>query len=172
MITEHPDPTLPKYLIALAVNLAANKRNAQLMCENDGLRRLVERAFQYQDCLVLKMIRNISQHDGPTKILFVVSFVLFIFAICLWNIFVTQSTISYCRFHFDIFKIKLFSWVCISQYYCCSTKVEAYCFCSFQLVYFNLSSNRGWNWEIGCGNWALGEVELINMIRNVFICIW
>lgn len=71
MITEHPDPTLPKYLIALAVNLAANKRNAQLMCENDGLRRLVERAFQHQDCLLLKMIRNISQHDGPTKILFV-----------------------------------------------------------------------------------------------------
>lgn len=71
MITEHPDATLPKYLIALAVNLAANRRNAQLMCENDGLRRLVERSFQYQDCLLLKMIRNISQHDGPTKILFV-----------------------------------------------------------------------------------------------------
>ncbi|GFT45194.1 kinesin-associated protein 3 [Nephila pilipes] len=71
MIVEHPDATLPKYLIALAVNLAANKRNAQLMCESDGLRHLVERAFQFQDCLVLKMIRNISQHDGPTKILFV-----------------------------------------------------------------------------------------------------
>ncbi|KAF8770700.1 Kinesin-associated protein 3 like protein [Argiope bruennichi] len=71
MIIEYPDTTLPKYLVALAVNLAANKRNAQLMCENDGLRHLVERAFKYQDCLVLKMIRNISQHDGPTKILFV-----------------------------------------------------------------------------------------------------
>nr|XP_042903737.1 kinesin-associated protein 3 isoform X1 [Parasteatoda tepidariorum]XP_042903739.1 kinesin-associated protein 3 isoform X3 [Parasteatoda tepidariorum]XP_042903740.1 kinesin-associated protein 3 isoform X1 [Parasteatoda tepidariorum] len=71
MIVEHSDTVLPKYLIALAVNLAANKRNAQLMCENDGLRRLVERAFHYQDCLLLKMIRNISQHDGPTKILFV-----------------------------------------------------------------------------------------------------
>ncbi|XP_054719786.1 kinesin-associated protein 3-like [Uloborus diversus] len=71
MIVEHPEPTLPKYLIALSVNLSANKRNAQLMCENDGLRHLVERAFQYQDCLLLKMIRNISQHDGPTKILFV-----------------------------------------------------------------------------------------------------
>ncbi|KAG8182560.1 hypothetical protein JTE90_007297 [Oedothorax gibbosus] len=71
MIIEHPETTLPKYLIALAVNLAANKRNAQLMCENDGLRHLVERAFQNKDCLLLKMIRNISQHDGPTKILFV-----------------------------------------------------------------------------------------------------
>lgn len=79
MIIEHPDTTLPKYLIALAVNLAANKRNAQLMCENDGLRHLVERAFQYQDCLLLKMIRNISQHDGPTKILFVVCFRFFFF---------------------------------------------------------------------------------------------
>ncbi|GIX80193.1 kinesin-associated protein 3 [Caerostris darwini] len=71
MIVGHPDPTLPKYLIALAVNLAANKRNAQLMCESDGLRHLVERGFKFQDSLVLKMIRNISQHDGPTKILFV-----------------------------------------------------------------------------------------------------
>lgn len=78
MIIEHTEPTLPKHLIALAVNLAANKRNAQLMCENDGLRKLIERAFQYQDCLLLKMIRNISQHDGPTKILFVVS-LLFIY---------------------------------------------------------------------------------------------
>ncbi|KFM69323.1 Kinesin-associated protein 3, partial [Stegodyphus mimosarum] len=71
MIIEHPERTLHKYLIALAVNLAMNKRNAQLMCENDGLRHLIERAFKYQDCLLLKMIRNISQHDGPTKILFV-----------------------------------------------------------------------------------------------------
>lgn len=84
MITEHLDSTVPKYLIALAVNLAANKRNAQLMCENDGLRKLVERAFQFQDCLLLKMIRNISQHDGPTKMLFVVS-VFYIYIKVIFN---------------------------------------------------------------------------------------
>lgn len=52
---------------ALAVNLAVSKRNAQLMCERGGLTALVKRAFQHRDPLLLKVIRNISQHDGPTK---------------------------------------------------------------------------------------------------------
>ena len=46
------------------INLAANKRNAQLICEGHGLRVLMQRAFHYQDALVMKMIRNISQHEG------------------------------------------------------------------------------------------------------------
>lgn len=32
---------------------------------------LMQRAFHYQDALIMKMIRNISQHDGMTKNLFV-----------------------------------------------------------------------------------------------------
>ena len=31
----------------------------------------MQRAFHYQDALIMKMIRNISQHDGMTKNLFV-----------------------------------------------------------------------------------------------------
>ena len=57
--------------MALAINLAANKRNAQLTCEGNGLRLLMERAFTYQDLLIIKMIRNISQHEGVTKTLFI-----------------------------------------------------------------------------------------------------
>ena len=57
--------------MALAVNLAANKRNAQLICEGHGLRVLMQRAFHYQDALIMKMVRNIAQHDGMTKTLFV-----------------------------------------------------------------------------------------------------
>eukprot|EP00794_Sanderia_malayensis_P016189 gene16189-17816_t len=54
-------------LIALCINLAANKRNAQLICEDNGLRLLMRRALKYKDPLLMKMIRNISQHDGSTK---------------------------------------------------------------------------------------------------------
>jgi len=43
----------------------------QLICEGHGLRVLMQRAFHYQDALVMKMIRNISQHDGITKNLFI-----------------------------------------------------------------------------------------------------
>ena len=31
----------------------------------------MQRAFHYQDALIMKMVRNISQHDGMTKTLFV-----------------------------------------------------------------------------------------------------
>uniref|UniRef100_A0A3P8WUU3 Kinesin-associated protein 3b n=1 Tax=Cynoglossus semilaevis TaxID=244447 RepID=A0A3P8WUU3_CYNSE len=58
-------------LITICINLAANKRSAQLMCEGNGLRMLMKRALKMKDCLLMKMIRNISQHDGPTKPLFI-----------------------------------------------------------------------------------------------------
>lgn len=57
-------------LIALGVNLALNKRNAQQMIENNRLHSLMARAFKNQDTLLMKMIRNISQHEN-LKIYFV-----------------------------------------------------------------------------------------------------
>jgi hypothetical protein len=73
MLLETKGERLPLELVALAVNLAANKRNAQLICEGSGLRLLMKRAFKFKDPLLLKMARNISQHEGPTKEQFVVS---------------------------------------------------------------------------------------------------
>ncbi|XP_037120611.1 kinesin-associated protein 3a [Syngnathus acus] len=57
-------------LISLCINLAANKANAQVMCEGNGLKMLMKRSVKLKDVLVMKMIRNISQHSGPTKSLF------------------------------------------------------------------------------------------------------
>jgi hypothetical protein len=72
MILETSDDQVSLEVMALGINLAANKRNAQLICEGHGLRVLMQRAFHYQDALVMKMIRNISQHDGTaTKNLFI-----------------------------------------------------------------------------------------------------
>uniref|UniRef100_A0A1L8DUQ1 Putative kinesin associated protein kap n=1 Tax=Nyssomyia neivai TaxID=330878 RepID=A0A1L8DUQ1_9DIPT len=51
-------------LIALAINLALNKRNAQIMIENNRLHNLMARAFKYQDALLMKMIRNVSHHEN------------------------------------------------------------------------------------------------------------
>jgi hypothetical protein len=60
-------------LIALCINLAINKRNAQIMVENNRLRCLMARAFRHQDSLIMKMIRNIAMHEG-TKQNFIVKF--------------------------------------------------------------------------------------------------
>ncbi|XP_068564073.1 kinesin-associated protein 3-like [Cebidichthys violaceus] len=57
-------------LISLCINLAANKSNAKVICEGNGLKMLMKRAVKLKDVLVMKMIRNLSQHNGPTKSLF------------------------------------------------------------------------------------------------------
>ncbi|XP_063748381.1 kinesin-associated protein 3a [Eleginops maclovinus] len=57
-------------LISLCINLAANKNNARIICDGNGLKRLMKRALKLKDVLVMKMIRNLSQHNGPTKSLF------------------------------------------------------------------------------------------------------
>lgn len=66
---EHPDMEL----LALCINLAANKRTAAIICEGSGLKMLMKRAFKFHDPFVMKMVRNISQHEGETKNLFIVS---------------------------------------------------------------------------------------------------
>ena len=73
MLLEAPDQQPDLEVMALCINLAGNKRCAQLISEGNGLRLLMKRAFKFKDPLMMKMIRNISQHDGPTKMLFIVS---------------------------------------------------------------------------------------------------
>ncbi|KAL5012631.1 hypothetical protein ScPMuIL_011182 [Solemya velum] len=70
MLLESPEnPDLE--LLALCINLAANKRTAQIICEGTGLKMLMKRAFKFKDALLMKMIRNVSQHEGQTKNLFI-----------------------------------------------------------------------------------------------------
>lgn len=51
-------------LAALCINLALNKRNAQLMTENRRLATLMGKAFRYQDTLLMKILRNVSSHES------------------------------------------------------------------------------------------------------------
>lgn len=64
-------------LIALAVNLTQNQRNAEVLCEtiagaeqSRGFDLLVQRALRYQDPLAFKVIRNLSQQDVNIKLKF------------------------------------------------------------------------------------------------------
>ncbi|XP_014204184.1 kinesin-associated protein 3 [Copidosoma floridanum] len=62
-LLESDDEQMVPELIALCVNLAINGRNAELMIQNNRLRNLVEKAFKSQNALLMKIVRNISQHD-------------------------------------------------------------------------------------------------------------
>uniref|UniRef100_A0A672ZXP8 Kinesin-associated protein 3a n=1 Tax=Sphaeramia orbicularis TaxID=375764 RepID=A0A672ZXP8_9TELE len=70
MVFECGDDQMEVELISLCINLAANKSNAQIFCQGNGLKMLMKRAVKLKDVLVMKMIRNLSQHSGPTKSLF------------------------------------------------------------------------------------------------------
>lgn len=64
MVLLNLNPKVDIDLIALCINLALNKRNATLMVENNRLHTLMSRAFKYQDSLLMKLVRNISQHES------------------------------------------------------------------------------------------------------------
>ncbi|XP_038570903.1 kinesin-associated protein 3a isoform X1 [Micropterus salmoides] len=70
MVFDCGEDKLDVELLSLCINLAANKNNAQVICEGNGLKMLMKRAVKLKDGLVMKMIRNLSQHNGPTKSLF------------------------------------------------------------------------------------------------------
>ncbi|KYN07986.1 Kinesin-associated protein 3 [Cyphomyrmex costatus] len=67
MILNSEDEHVRSELIALGINLAINNKNAQLMVENNRLQGLIKIAFKNQDALIMKMIRNISQHDSTKE---------------------------------------------------------------------------------------------------------
>jgi hypothetical protein len=61
LIIHFPEPILGKELAALAINLAASKKNAEIMADGDQLDNLLARAFKFGDILLFKLVRNISQ---------------------------------------------------------------------------------------------------------------
>jgi len=63
MIVNFPDVLIGRELAALAVNLAADQRNAELFIERDGLKLLMTRVERTRDPLLMKIIRMCCQHD-------------------------------------------------------------------------------------------------------------
>jgi len=65
MILEAPIGPIYPELAALVINVATSKKFSQLVCKNKTvLQHLVKRVFKCKDGLLLKMIRNMSQHDS------------------------------------------------------------------------------------------------------------
>lgn len=60
-----------RVMIALCINLATNKVNAQQMADNSRLHSLMSKALANQDCLIMKMLRNIAEHEA-TRTSFIV----------------------------------------------------------------------------------------------------
>jgi hypothetical protein len=104
LVVEAPSGELQRELVALAVNLCANARNAEIMCAcrpargcrpadgvrgvagrcQHGLPELVARTMRTHDVLLLKLVRTIAQHDFPAKKLFNVPRLL-CFRCCQWH---------------------------------------------------------------------------------------
>ncbi|KAJ3186592.1 hypothetical protein HDU85_007412 [Gaertneriomyces sp. JEL0708] len=57
-------------LMALAINVSLNRRNAEVICEDSGLKFLMKRAFKTRDSLLFKMLRNLCTHNGAIKMMF------------------------------------------------------------------------------------------------------
>ena len=86
LIVECSEELVDPETIALGINLACSARNAQALCKGPGLKILMKRALTSQDSLLMKMVRNISQHPGPTKRLFLVGFGLYVYyCVCIYD---------------------------------------------------------------------------------------
>ncbi|KAJ3266811.1 Kinesin-associated protein 3 [Chytriomyces hyalinus] len=70
MILEYRGERVNTELMAVAINLATSKRNVDVIVDDNGLKFLVKRALKTRDILILKMLRNISMHEGETKFMF------------------------------------------------------------------------------------------------------
>lgn len=59
MIIHFPEPIVGNELVSVAINLAANKRNAETIAEEE-FQKILDRAIENKDILLLKFVRNIS----------------------------------------------------------------------------------------------------------------
>ena len=73
MILECKLEKVPIEIIALAINLVCDVDIAAVISDGKGLRMLMKRAYKSRDFMIMKMLRNISQHEGEIKMRFLVS---------------------------------------------------------------------------------------------------
>jgi len=65
LIIHFPEPVVGNELVSLAINLAANKRNADMINE-DEFHKIIDRARQNNDVLLWKFVKNIAI-NGSTQ---------------------------------------------------------------------------------------------------------
>jgi len=57
------DNTGGHLVTSLGINLALNKKNAEIMAEENRLQKLLGKAFKSQDSLIMKMLHNMSMSE-------------------------------------------------------------------------------------------------------------
>jgi len=67
LIIHCPEPIVGKELIALAVNLTTNQRNADILAGDGQLAELIARATKFGDTLLFKCIRNVAQFNPNSQ---------------------------------------------------------------------------------------------------------
>eukprot|EP00026_Physarum_polycephalum_P002706 Phypoly_transcript_02714.p1 GENE.Phypoly_transcript_02714~~Phypoly_transcript_02714.p1 ORF type:complete len:620 (+),score=86.23 Phypoly_transcript_02714:716-2575(+) len=71
MALDEPSDRVNREVIALAVNLASNQRNAELMCDGNNMQLMVKRAVKTFDPLLFKLMKTISSHEGKPREYFI-----------------------------------------------------------------------------------------------------
>lgn len=61
LIVHFPQPKVGYELVALAINLSTNSKNAAMMSEDDHYEVLIKRSLKNEDILLFKVVRNLSQ---------------------------------------------------------------------------------------------------------------
>ncbi len=61
LIVNFPQPKVGYELVALAINLSTNAKNAAILAEDGHYEILIKRALQNEDILLLKVVRNLAQ---------------------------------------------------------------------------------------------------------------
>lgn len=56
-----------KTMVALCINLATDSTNTQHITKKNRLQSLMMRAFTYQDAMLMKMLRNISDNQASAS---------------------------------------------------------------------------------------------------------
>ncbi|KAF4705715.1 Kinesin-associated protein 3, partial [Perkinsus olseni] len=70
LVVQFPDPRVGADIMAVMVNMSTHQRSAQLMLQSGLWPDLVHRGIKYRDCLVLKVMRNVSGHGRDLQELF------------------------------------------------------------------------------------------------------
>ena len=66
MVLQVEDLRAAPELVALAVNLTQNSKNAEAMVAGERFQALLAHAIEHRDDLCFKIVRNISQHEGKS----------------------------------------------------------------------------------------------------------
>lgn len=67
LIIHFPEPIVGNELVSLAINLAANKRNADMISEEE-YHKIIDRAKQNNDVLLWKFVKNIAINGSTPEI--------------------------------------------------------------------------------------------------------